>query len=386
MTSRVMVVYGTRPEAIKIAPVIKALQADDRMETYLLSTGQHREMLDQVNQAFGLSPDADLGLLAPGQSLNQLTSRMFAALDTHLAEVRPDVVLVQGDTTTVAAAGIAAFYREVPVAHLEAGLRTHNIYSPFPEEGNRKLVSQIASLHLAPTAEARGNLLAEGVDAGLVPVTGNTVIDALLAASQWPTRFSAPEVAALDGRDRPLVLVTVHRRENWGEPLEHIGAALRAIALRYPAADLLWPAHRNPLLRETIIPFVADLDNVVVTEPLEYPEFVRALNLAHLVLTDSGGVQEEAPALGKPVLVLRDNTERPEAVDAGTVRLIGTATDDIVEHVSQLMDDTATWEEMARATNPYGDGKAAPRVVAALAELLGSGSRLPDFAPAAARG
>lgn len=385
MTPRVMVVYGTRPEAIKVAPVVKALLRDDRFDTYLLSTGQHREMLEQVNMAFGLEPYADLGLLAPGQTLNQLTSRMFGALDAHLARISPDVVLVQGDTTTVAAAGIASFYREVPVAHLEAGLRSHNLHSPFPEEGNRKLVSQIASLHLSPTREAHANLLRESIAPQTIAITGNTVIDALLEASKWPTRFDDPALAPLEGSERPLILVTVHRRENWGEPLERIGAALRAIALEHPTADILWPAHRNPLLRATIMPFVDDLPNVVVTEPLEYPQFVHALNLAHVVLTDSGGVQEEAPSLGKPVLVLRENTERPEAVAAGTVKLIGTATDDIVSNVRTLMTSPAAYAEMARSTNPYGDGLASDRVVAALAELLGVGTRLPDFAPGAPR-
>lgn len=381
---RAMVVYGTRPEAIKIAPVALALASPDSpLDLCLVSTGQHREMLAQVNEIFGLVPDEDLDVMSPGQSLGSLTARLFSRLDPVLERYAPDAVLVQGDTTTVAAAALAAFYRQLPVVHLEAGLRSGNLFSPFPEEANRRVTSQLASLHLAPTPQARANLLREGVDPASVVVTGNTVIDALLHTRAQHVVPTAPEVREAIASGRPIILVTAHRRENWGEAIAGVGRALARIARSYPDHLILMPVHGNPRIRQAIEPAVAGVSNVVLTNPLSYGEFVTVMDASHLVLTDSGGVQEEAPSLGKPVLVMRENTERPEAVEAGTVRLIGAAEDRIVAEVSALLEDASLYESMAHAANPYGDGHAAARTVAAMEALLGVGERLPDFDPAA---
>ncbi|MDU0347384.1 non-hydrolyzing UDP-N-acetylglucosamine 2-epimerase [Actinomyces sp. MRS3W] len=385
MPKNVMVIYGTRPEAIKLAPVIRGLQEHKDVRPTLVSTGQHREMLAQVNEIFGLVPDHDLDAFAAGQTLNALSAKIFARLDPVLESARPDAVLVQGDTTTVAAAALAAFYRRVPVIHLEAGLRSGDLYSPFPEEANRKVTSQLAALHLAPTPQSRANLLHEGVDPDAVVVTGNTVIDALLhtRAQSIPPANARLREAVVQGR--PIILVTAHRRENWGEALTDVGRALARLAARYPEHLIVLPAHRNPHVREAVLPHVSGLDNVLVSEPLAYGEFTTVMNAAQIVLTDSGGVQEEAPSLGKPVLVMRENTERPEGVEAGTVRLVGTAEDRLVTEVSALLDSPALYEQMAHAANPYGDGRAAERAVAAIAELLGVGQRMSDFHPVASR-
>lgn len=376
-----MVVYGTRPEAVKVAPLIRALERSDVLEPVVISTGQHREMLDQVNSWFGIEPHQDLQLLKPGQSLTQLASRILDLLPGVLAEHSPDAVVVQGDTSTVAMAAITCFYEQIPVVHLEAGLRSGNIHSPFPEEGNRKLAGQIAALHLAPTPQSRDNLLREGTDPAAVAVVGNTVIDALHWTASHPVEFSDERLrrAAADGRK--AVLITAHRRENWGEPMVNIGKAIARLAKAYPDRIFVFPAHRNPQVRADVSPSIEGLDNVLMIEPLDYPEFVHAQKWADVILTDSGGVQEEAPSLGRPVLVLRENTERPEAVDAGTVRLIGTDTDTIVAATSELLDDAAAYRRMSQAVNPYGDGKASERSVAAIAQLLGVGERLPEFIP-----
>lgn len=378
-----MTVYGTRPEAIKVAPVIRAIKASSTLQSVTVVTGQHREMLDQVNQVFGIVPDHDLDVFSHGQNLNALLSKVLERLDLVLESQRPDAVLVQGDTSTVAGAAMAAFNHRIPVFHLEAGLRSGNIASPFPEEANRRLTTQVSTLHFAPTATSRDNLLLEGVRPGLIAVTGNTVIDALLQTATLDIVPADPAVRAALDSQRPLLLVTAHRRENWGDAMENIGRALRRLARRYPEALILLPIHRNPVVRSAVLPHLAGLANVVVTEPLPYAEFTRAMARAHLVLTDSGGVQEEAPSLGKPVLVMRENTERPEAVDAGTVRLIGTAADRIVAEVTTLMDDVTAYQAMANAVNPYGDGRAAQRVVAAIEQHFGLGERLPDFDPKA---
>ncbi|MFH5824251.1 non-hydrolyzing UDP-N-acetylglucosamine 2-epimerase [Georgenia sp. AZ-5] len=383
MTPRIMTVYGTRPEAIKVAPVIKALEAS-AMESVTVVTGQHREMLDQVNQIFGITPDRDLDVFAPGQALNALMAKVFGRLDPVLDEVRPDALVVQGDTSTVAAASVAAFYRQIPVVHLEAGLRSGNIHSPFPEEANRKLTSQVASLHLAPTSRSKENLVRESVAPATIAVTGNTVIDALLHTVEQHVEIADPHLAAAVEDERPILLVTAHRRENWGGAMEGVGRALRRLARRFPDYLVVLPAHRNPVVREAILPALAGLDNVLTTEPLPYGEFTRVLGAARIVLTDSGGVQEEAPSLGKPVLVMRENTERPEAVDAGTVHLIGTDEERIVSAVTALATDDEIYDTMANAVNPYGDGHAAARTVAAIEQLLGLGSRLPDFDAATA--
>lgn len=382
----VMAVYGTRPEAIKMAPIVLALRADPRFRVRLALTGQHREMLDQVNDCFGLTPDVDLDIHAAGQTLTQITTRTLTGLAGVLEQERPDIVLVQGDTTTSMAAALGAFYAGIDVAHVEAGLRTGNRRSPFPEEINRRLTSQLAVLHLAPTPTSRDNLLREGVDPAAVVVTGNSVIDALLHTVGTRPSLSDTHLARRLGKGRPVVLVTAHRRESWGEPLRQVGQAVRRLAQRYPRYDFLLPLHRNPLVRQAIVPEVQDSPNVIVVEPLPYAEFCAAMQRCELILTDSGGVQEEGPALGKPVLVMRDTTERPEAVAAGTAALVGTAEDDVVEAVSRLIDDPTSYEIMARATNPYGDGHASERTVAALARHLGMDAVVREFCPAVSGG
>lgn len=368
----VMVVYGTRPEAIKMAPLIKALEADPRLEPVVVVTAQHREMLDQVNKVFEIVPDVDLNLMAHGQSLNSIAGSVISEIDEILLEHAPDAVVVQGDTTTVMASAIAAFNREIPVVHLEAGLRSGDIDSPFPEEANRKIVSQIARAHLAPTMISRSNLLADGVPDENIHVIGNTVIDALHWAVERPTEFNVSELRELESDERRVLLVTTHRRENLGDNMVNIGRAMRHLALNFPDLLIIWPAHKNPKIRASIAPQLEDLDNVVSIEPVEYGEFSHLIKASHIVLTDSGGIQEEAPSLGKPVLVLRENTERPEAVDAGTVKLIGTATDTIIAEVSRLLDDRKAYQDMANAVNPYGDGHSAGRSVEILYELLES--------------
>lgn len=380
MTASVMLVYGTRPEAIKMAPVVKELQRHPGLRPIVVVTGQHREMLDQVNQVFGIVPDHDLNIITPGQSLTEITVRSLAGLEPLLKTERPDLVLVQGDTTTCFAASLASFYQQIPVAHLEAGLRTDNRYNPFPEEINRRLTTQLASLHLAPTWIARGNLLASGVEEAAITVTGNTVIDALLEVTASEHPISDPTLAALAANQAsPLLLVTSHRRESWGEPLRRTASAIARLVHAFPDLQVLLPAHRNPVVRDALLPSLEGLDRVHITEPLDYPDFCRALQLATIVLTDSGGVQEEAPALGKPVLVLRETTERPEAVHAGSALLVGTDADAIVAETTRLLTDAGHFDAMTRASNPYGDGRAAQRAVAAMAHVLGLGDAPEEF-------
>lgn len=367
---KVMVIFGTRPEAIKVAPVIKALEADPMLTPIVVVTAQHREMLDQVNEVFNIVPDVDLNLMAHGQTLNGIAGSVISKIDAVLEEHAPDAVLVQGDTTTVMGSAIAAFNREIPVVHLEAGLRSGDINSPFPEEANRKIVSQIARIHLAPTMVSRANLLADGVLDEHIHVIGNTVIDALHWAVERPTEFAIPELKNLMNDDRRVLLVTTHRRENLGQNMVNIGKAMRHLATAYPALLIVWPAHKNPRVRASISPQIDDLENVVSIEPVEYGDFSHLIARSDIVLTDSGGIQEEAPSLGKPVLVLRENTERPEAVDAGTVKLIGTDAERIISEVSRLLDDKKAYRDMANAVNPYGDGHSAGRSVDILNELL----------------
>src|SRR5665647_272104 len=358
----VMTVYGTRPEAIKVAPVIQAIEAGSPFQGITVVTGQHREMLDQVNELFGIVPDYDLDILQHGQTLAGITSRVLEGLDPILEATKPDAVMVQGDTTTSTAEALAAFYRQIPVVHLEAGLRSHDITSPFPEEANRKITTQIAALHLAPTADSKANLLREGVSAVDIAVTGNTVIDALLTTAGKEIPFADPALEHLATSARPILLVTTHRRENWGDTMHGVGRALAHIARSEPDQVIVLPAHRNPIVREALLPYLNGLENVLVTEPLPYGEFTRMLGLARIVLTDSGGVQEEAPSMGKPVLVMRENTERPEAVEAGTARLVGTDTDRIVDQVALLLENRSEYGRMARVNNPYGDGQASSRI------------------------
>ncbi|SEE00317.1 UDP-N-acetylglucosamine 2-epimerase (non-hydrolysing) [Arthrobacter alpinus] len=376
----VMPIYGTRPEAIKMAPIVAALKASATLDCVVTVTGQHREMLDQVNELFEINPDHDLDILQPGQSLSDILTRTITGLDKLFAHARPDVVVVQGDTTTSTAGAIAAFYAGIPVVHAEAGLRSHNLFSPFPEEANRKITTQIASLHLAPTSTSKQNLLNEGVNEDDIVVTGNTVIDALLTTVDKRVPFTDPALEVLAASGQQVLLVTTHRRENQGDAMRGVGRALARIADAYPEMMIVLPAHKNPVVREAVLPAIEGKANVMVTEPLAYGEFTRMISIAHIVLTDSGGVQEEAPSLGKPVLVMRDNTERPEAVEAGTVKLIGTDEDVIVAQVTRLMQDSQHFEAMALAVNPYGDGKAAMRTVAAIEQLLGTGERRTDFA------
>lgn len=377
---KIMTVYGTRPEAIKVAPVIKALEKDERFESVAVSTGQHKEMLEQVNTMFGIEPKLDLHLMKPGQRLNEIVSRALMGLDEIIDAEQPDVIISQGDTSTAMTAALAGFHRGVKIVHLEAGLRTGDIHSPFPEEANRKLIGQVAELHLAPTAGSMENLRRENVRSKDIAVTGNTVIDALLEAVSWDTAFEDPALQAVAESEKRLVVVTTHRRENL-EAMKEIGGAVKDLAENYSDINFVLPLHLNPKVREAVLPEVESLPNVLITDPLPYDQFTKLLDRATIILTDSGGVQEEAPALGKPVLVMRQNTERPEAVVAGTVKLVGTNRSLIVAEAKLLLDDDAAYTSMANAVNPYGDGKAAERAVAAIAELLGVGERLPDFDP-----
>lgn len=379
----VMLVFGTRPEAIKMAPLVKAFQAaSNSFRTLVCVTGQHREMLDQVLHIFDIQPDYDLNIMKQGQDLYDVTSRVLLGLREVLKEARPDIVLVHGDTTTSTAAALAAFYAQIPVGHVEAGLRTHNIYSPWPEEMNRQLTGRMATWHFAPTPLSRQNLLAENVAEAQITVTGNTVIDALYwvvdkikndaSLSQQldaELQRAGYDVERLSG-GRKLVLITGHRRENFGDGFIHMCTAIKDLTQRYPQVDFVYPMHLNPNVRKPIHEVfgqnLTGLGNMFFIEPLEYLSFVHLMEKSHIVLTDSGGIQEEAPGLGKPVLVMRDTTERPEALTAGTVKLVGTDYDKIVSAVSTLLDDEAAYQAMSRAVNPYGDGKACGRIVETL--------------------
>ena len=375
---KIMLVFGTRPEAIKMCPLVKEFQKHpEEFETVVCVTGQHREMLDQVLQIFDVKPDYDLNIMKQGQDLYDVTARVLVGMRDILDTVKPDVVLVHGDTTTSMAAAMAAFYRQIPVGHVEAGLRTHNLYSPWPEEMNRQVTGRIAEYDFAPTPLSRQNLLDEGVSEEKITVTGNTVIDALhWVVENVMKKGYAPEdplVASLPQDDRRMVLITGHRRENFGEGFISMCTAIRDLARKYPEVDFVYPMHLNPNVRKPIrevfgmeISQQARNDkgrNLFFIEPLDYLDFVYLMSRSYIVLTDSGGIQEEAPGLGKPVLVMRDTTERPEALDAGTVRLVGADYDKIVNEVSALLDDRNHYEAMSHAVNPYGDGKACPRIV-----------------------
>lgn len=353
------VILGTRPEAIKLAPVIKQLNNLSQIKTHLILTGQHREMVDGVMELFDLQADYDLGIMKPKQTLTSITCDSLQGLAEIFAQIQPQLIFVQGDTTTAFSAALAAFYQQIPVAHVEAGLRTDNLYNPYPEEANRRLISQISQFHFAPTTLAVANLQKSGVT-GEIHHTGNTVIDTLLTvADQQPEC----QVANLDWSKYRVLLATVHRRENWGEPLEDILQGFINILDRFPDTALLLPLHRNPTVREPIKAALGDRPRVFLTEPLDYRELVGAIARCHLLLTDSGGLQEEAPSLGKPVLVLRETTERPEAVQAGTAKLIGTNPRTIVEATAELLENTTIYKQMATAINPFGDGQASARIV-----------------------
>ena len=365
---KVLTVFGTRPEAIKMAPLVLALQSDERFESSLCVTGQHREMLDQVLGLFDLAPDFDLNIMKPGQDLTGVTCAILEGMRDVLAEARPDLVLVHGDTATTFATTLAAYYQQIPVGHVEAGLRTGNLYSPWPEEANRKLTGALAALHFAPTQNSADNLLAEGVASNVVHITGNTVIDALFRvverfdkdaglagslAAQFP--FLEPE--------RRVILVTGHRRESFGGGFERICEALNRTAKAFPDVDIVYPVHLNPNVREPVNRLLSGLSNVYLIEPLDYLPFVYLMSRSYLILTDSGGIQEEAPSLGKPVLVMRDTTERPEAVEAGTVELVGTDVDRICGRLAALLTDEGVYHRMSLAHNPYGDGQACQRIL-----------------------
>lgn len=364
---KVMTVFGTRPEAIKMAPVVLELKKHpEEIETIVAVTAQHREMLDQVLDLFGIVPDYDLDIMAQGQTLFDITSKAMLGLNTVLAEAKPDIILVHGDTTTTFAGALAAFYHQIKVGHVEAGLRTHNKYSPYPEEMNRKLTGAIADLHFAPTPTAEGNLAKESITGMNVFVTGNTVIDALLATVNKDYVFDHPVLQNIDYEGSKVILVTTHRRENLGEPMRHVYQALAQLIADYPDAQIVFPMHKNPRVREVVAEELGGKERVHLIDPLDYEPFANLLARSYLVLTDSGGIQEEAPALGKPVLVLRDTTERPEAIEAGTVKLIGTDKQRVYDEASLLLSDQGEYAKMAEACNPYGDGHASKRIVEAL--------------------
>jgi UDP-N-acetylglucosamine 2-epimerase (non-hydrolysing) len=362
---KILCVVGTRPEVIKMAPVILALKKQPWVEVRVLATAQHRQMLDQVLSFFGIVPDYDLDLMRPNQNLTELTSRILTGAGEVLDRERPDAVLVQGDTTTVMAVSLAAFYRQIPIGHVEAGLRTGDMLNPFPEEANRVITARLANWHFAPTDGSKVNLIKEGIKDVSVTVTGNTVIDALLDTAGRDIDIGI-ELPA----EKRLVLVTSHRRENFGQPIRNICAALHQLALQNPSVSFLYPVHPNPNVRDVAEAMLSNLPNVVLCAPLDYAPFVAAMKRAYLIISDSGGVQEEAPALGKPVLVLRRETERPEAVAQGVVKLIGTETQEITKTVQHLLDDEKAYCLMASGVSPYGDGQAARRIVERLEQLL----------------
>lgn len=372
---KVLSVFGTRPEAIKMAPLVNQLKQDPAFDSRVCVTGQHREMLDQVLKLFEITPEYDLAIMKPGQDLYDVTTSILLNIKPVLRDFQPDVVLVHGDTSTTFAAALACYYEKIAVGHVEAGLRTGNIYSPWPEEANRKLTGALTRFHFAPTETSAANLRAENVNPAHISVTGNTVIDALLQvvekvqqdtalSQQFTQQF--PFVQA----DRKMVLVTGHRRESFGGGFEQICAALADIAKAYPDCDIVYPVHLNPNVKEPVYRLLSDVSNVHLIAPQDYLPFVYLMSKSYLVLTDSGGIQEEAPSLGKPVLVMRDTTERPEAVSAGTVKLVGTDRQKIVSEVSRLFDDKAYYDSMSFAHNPYGDGKACSRIIAALKQAL----------------
>lgn len=374
MSLKTLCVFGTRPEAIKMAPLALALAADERFDAQVCVTGQHRQMLDQVLDLFELEPDYDLNIMQPGQDLSDVTTAILQGMKAVFSEFRPDIVLVHGDTATTFATTLAAYYHQIPVAHVEAGLRTGNLYSPWPEEANRKLTGALAALHFAPTNTSRQNLLNEGVDSAAIHVTGNTVIDALLGivakldTTESLQRQFKEQFAFLPGNKR-IILVTGHRRESFGDGFERICQALVGTAKAFPDVEIVYPVHLNPNVHEPVNRLLVGVDNIHLIEPLDYLPFVYLMNRAYLILTDSGGIQEEAPSLGKPVLVMRDTTERPEAIEAGTVKLVGTEVDAISSNLHSLLTDTHAYQRMSFAHNPYGDGKACARIIETLINI-----------------
>ncbi|GMB01348.1 UDP-N-acetylglucosamine 2-epimerase (non-hydrolyzing) [Pelosinus sp. IPA-1] len=376
---KVMTVFGTRPEAIKMAPVILELNKHpEQIQPIVAVTAQHREMLDQVLQLFQIVPDYDLDIMSQGQTLFDITARAMQGLNEVIGKEKPDIVLVHGDTTTTFAGALAAYYHQTAVGHVEAGLRTQNKYSPFPEEMNRKLTGSLTDMHFSPTKTAKANLLKEAVAEEATFVTGNTVIDALLTTVNKEYKFADEMLDGIDYINKRVVLVTTHRRENLGEPMRHVYQALRQIVTEFEDVVVVFPVHKNPLVREVVNSELGDIERVKLIDPLEYQPFANLLARSHFVLTDSGGVQEEAPALGKPVLVLRDNTERPEAIEAGTVKLIGTDKERVYQETRLLLADHVEYERMANACNPYGDGQASRRIVENILWKYGFSQVKPD--------
>ncbi len=368
--NKISIIFGTRPEAIKLCPLVLELRKYPEFEPHVCVTAQHRQMLDQVLEVFEIIPDVDLNLMKPDQSLAGLTARTITAVDGYLSDYKPDMVIIQGDTTTSFGAALSAFYRRIPIGHIEAGLRTWNKYSPFPEEINRVMTSHIADMHFAPTIWSKENLLKEGIPDERIFVTGNTVIDALHIAIK-KVKKDPPEIAGLpkelfNGDNRPIVLITGHRRENFGEGFKNICHAILKLAMRFENTCFVYPVHLNPNVRKPVFDLLSGRTNIHLIEPLGYLPFVALMNRSTIVLTDSGGVQEEAPGLGKPVLVMRDTTERPEAVESGTVKLVGTDFNSIVDNVSALLTDNVFFQKMACAVNPYGDGNACRRIINAI--------------------
>lgn len=369
---RLMTVFGTRPEAIKMCPLVLEMHKyPEYIEPIVAVTAQHREMLDQVLELFAIKPDYDLNIMQSGQTLYDITTRALLGLKEVIEEAKPDMVLVHGDTTTTFAGSLAAFYAQVPVGHVEAGLRTGNKYSPYPEEMNRKLTGSIADMHFAPTSTSKENLLKENVNPEAIMVTGNTVIDALQTTVKANYEFADAEFNKIFARGNRLILMTTHRRENLGEPMRNVYKALRKVLETHADVEAIFPVHKNPKVREIVQEELGGLERVHLIEPMDYEPFANLMSKVDIVLTDSGGIQEEAPALGKPVLVLRDTTERPEAVDAGTVKLVGTGYEDVLRETNLLLDDPAHYKKMAEAANPYGDGKACERIIKAILQKKG---------------
>jgi len=379
---KILLIFGTRPEAIKMAPLVKALEADNNFNSKVCVTAQHREMLDQVLSIFNIAPDYDLDLMKAGQDLYDITSRVLLGLRSVLDDFKPDIVLVHGDTGTSTAAALAAFYKQIPVGHIEAGLRTNDIYSPWPEEMNRQLTGRITTFHFAPTPWSKENLLKENINQDKITVTGNTVIDALhlaLEKIEQSNRLRQDIINSLDSHvpnietqleNKKLILITGHRRENFGEGFVHMCEAIKEIASQHSEALIIYPVHLNPNVQKPVIEILGDIENVHLIPPLEYLPFIYLMSQSYFVLTDSGGIQEEAPGLGKPVLVMRDTTERPEAVEAGTVKLVGTDKDMIIKEAIELLTNESAYRQMSKSHNPYGDGFACERIIEFLKEKL----------------
>ena len=375
---RVLLVFGTRPEAIKMAPLVKVLKEDKELDAKVCVTAQHREMLDQVLDLFDITPEYDLNLMKPGQDLYDITANVLLGMKDVLSDFKPDVVLVHGDTTTTSATALSSFYQKIKVGHVEAGLRTGDIYSPWPEEANRQITSVLVNYHFAPTETSKANLLKENKDSNNIIVTGNTVIDALFLALQKIESDKTLESKIISEiasqyplkEDKKIILVTGHRRENFGQGFINICNSLKTLALNNPDIDIVYPVHLNPNVQKPVKEILADVDNIYLIDPLQYEQFIYMMNRSYFIITDSGGVQEEAPSLGKPVLVMRDTTERPEAVEAGTVKLVGTDPEVIITEAQKLLDDKEEYEKMSKAHNPYGDGKASQRIVEFLKERV----------------